>query len=203
MPPDSVSARVTTMHEPGSESNGAEVVMSAEAIGDAVARMAAEIVSAHTHQEAVLLGILRRGRPLADRLAHKIEALTGERPKVGSLATTLYRDDLRAGKSALGAGRGETHFDFDVDGAWVVLVDDVLNSGRTVRAALDEVVDYGRPARIQLACLIDRGLRELPIRADYLGKSIDTQPDDHVAVHLAEVDGEDIVLLHHTQRIEQ
>lgn len=203
MPPYSVSARVTTMHEPGSESNSAEVVMSAEAIGDAVARMAAEIVSAHTHQEAVLLGILRRGRPLADRLAHKIEALTGERPKVGSLATTLYRDDLRAGKSALGAGRGETHFDFDVDGAWVVLVDDVLNSGRTVRAALDEVVDYGRPARIQLACLIDRGLRELPIRADYLGKSIDTQPDDHVAVHLAEVDGEDVVLLHHTQRIEQ
>ncbi len=203
MPPYSVSARVTTMHEPGSESNGAEVVMSAEAIGDAVARMAAEIVSAHTHQEAVLLGILRRGRPLADRLAHEIEALTGERPKVGSLATTLYRDDLRAGKSALGAGRGETHFDFDVDGAWVVLVDDVLNSGRTVRAALDEVVDYGRPARIQLACLIDRGLRELPIRADYLGKSIDTQPDDHVAVHLAEVDGEDVVLLHHTQRIEQ
>jgi pyrimidine operon attenuation protein/uracil phosphoribosyltransferase len=84
-----------------------------------------------------------------------------------------------------------------------VLVDDVLNSGRTVRAALDEVMDYGRPARIQLACLIDRGLRELPIRADYLGKSIETQPDDHVAVHLAELDGEDVVLLHRTQRIEE
>lgn len=176
--------------------------MSAEAISDAVARMAVEIVGAHAHRETILLGILRRGRPLADRLAQEVETLTGKRPKVGSLATTLYRDDLRTGKSTIGAGRGETHFDFDVDGAWVVLVDDVLNSGRTVRAALDEVMDYGRPTRIQLACLIDRGLRELPIRADYLGKSIETQPDDHVAVRLAELDGEDVVLLHRTQRME-
>jgi pyrimidine operon attenuation protein/uracil phosphoribosyltransferase len=82
-----------------------------------------------------------------------------------------------------------------VNGANLVLVDDVLYSGRTVRAALDEIMDYGRPARIQLACLIDRGLRELPIQADYLGKAIGTRPRDHVAVRLAEMDGEDLVLL--------
>jgi len=177
------------------ESLDAQIVMSAENISDALRRMAAELVQTHAHHEFVLLGILRRGRPLADRLADEVEASTGARPNVGSLATTLYRDDLRSGKVAVSTGRGETHFEFDVDGAHVVLVDDVLNSGRTVRAALDEVMDYGRPARIQLACLIDRGLRELPIRADYLGKSIETAPGDHVAVRLADLDGEDVVLL--------
>ncbi len=185
------------------ESKSAEVVMSADAIEQAVRRMASEIATAHFKEPAILLGILRRGRPLADRLAREIESLCGQEPDVGSLATTLYRDDLRSGKLAASAGRGETHFDFDVDGAWVVLVDDVLNSGRTVRAALDEGMDYGRPARIQLACLIDRGLRELPIRPDYLGKSIETCPDDHVSVRLAELDGEEVVLLSHAQRVER
>jgi len=184
------------------ESSEAEIVMSADTIDEAVRRMASEIGNTHFEQPVVLLGILRRGRPLADRLAQEIENLGGQRPSVGSLATTLYRDDLRSGKSSVSVGRGETHFDFDVDGAWVVLVDDVLNSGRTVRAALDEVMDYGRPARIQLACLIDRGLRELPIRPDYLGKSINTLPDDHVSVRLAELDGEDVVLLSRAQHVE-
>lgn len=191
------------MHDTDTESKNSAVVMSPQAMEEAVARMASEIVRAHPHQDPVLLGILRRGRPLADRLAEEVDKLTGNRPSVGSLATTLYRDDLRSGKAAASVGRGETHFDFDVDGAWVVLVDDVLNSGRTVRAALDEVMDYGRPLRIQLACLIDRGLRELPIRADYLGKSIETSPEDHVAVRLGELDGEDIVLLHRAQPIER
>ncbi len=190
------------MRDVDAESKDSVVVMSPQAMEEAVARMASEIVHAHPHQDPVLLGILRRGRPLADRLAQEIETIMGNRPKVGSLATTLYRDDLRSGKVAASVGRGQTHFDFDVDGAWVVLVDDVLNSGRTVRAALDEVMDYGRPARIQLACLIDRGLRELPIRADYLGRSIETCAEDHVAVRLGELDGEDIVLLHRAQRIE-
>ena len=191
------------MHDTDTESSDTTVVMSDKAIEEAIARMASEIVLAHPHHDAVLLGILRRGRPLADRLAQEMETLTGNRPSVGSLATTLYRDDLRSGKMAASVGRGETHFDFDVDGAWVVLVDDVLNSGRTVRAALDEVMDYGRPARIQLACLIDRGLRELPIRADYLGMSVETRPEDHIAVRVGELDGEDIVLLHRAQKIER
>ena len=184
------------MCELNREARDAAVVMSEQAIAEAIRGMAREILRAGGDREVVLLGILRRGRPIADRLAVEMEALGGPRPKVGSLATTLYRDDIRSGKTAAPSARGETHFDFDVDGAWVVLVDDVLFSGRTVRAALDEVMDYGRPACIQLACLIDRGLRELPIRADYLGKSIATQPEDHVAVRLAEFDGEDVVLLH-------
>ena len=133
--------------------------------------------------------------PLADRLADIIGNETGTRPSVGALSTTLYRDDLRSGKVTVKIGTGETHFDFDVTGKSIVLVDDVLYSGRTVRAALDEVMDYGRPERIQLACLIDRGLRELPIQADYLGLSIQTAPEDHVQVKLTEIDGEDEVIL--------
>lgn len=173
----------------------ATVLMSAETMADALRHMAREIIDGHSGRDFVLLGILRRGRPLADRLADAIESLTGIRPKVGSLATTLYRDDIRAGRAPVSVSQGQTHFDFDVDGAYIVLVDDVLYSGRTVRAALDEIMDYGRPARIQLACLIDRGLRELPIQADYLGQAISTQARDHIAVRLAEMDGEDVVLL--------
>jgi pyrimidine operon attenuation protein/uracil phosphoribosyltransferase len=173
----------------------ATVLMSPETMRAAVRQMAREIVEAHAGAEFVLLGILRRGRPIADRLADAIEDMTGARPQVGSLATTLYRDDIRAGRAPHSVPSGNTHFTFDVNGANLVLVDDVLYSGRTVRAALDEIMDYGRPARIQLACLIDRGLRELPIQADYLGRQIATRPRDHVAVRLAELDGEDLVLL--------
>lgn len=171
------------------------VVMTADTIAASIHRIAQEIVHDNSSIETVaLLGILRRGRPLADRLAAEIETMTGTRPQVGSLATTLYRDDLRTGSATARVGGGETHFDFDVDGLTVVLVDDVISAGRTVRAALDEVMDYGRPARIQLACLVDRGGRELPIQADYLGWSVSTEPQDHIAVLLDETDGEDLVL---------
>jgi pyrimidine operon attenuation protein/uracil phosphoribosyltransferase len=111
------------------------------------------------------------------------------------LGTTLYRDDLRAGTHVGAIGGGATHFDFSIEDLTVVLVDDVIAAGRTVRAALDEVMDYGRPRRIQLACLIDRGLRELPVQPDYLGWSLATTPEDHVSVRLHETDGEDLVLL--------
>lgn len=172
------------------------VVMTADAVGEAVQQIARQIAERYDDMNAVaLLGILRRGRPLADRLAKEIGALTGDVPRVGSLATTLYRDDIRAGKATPKIAAGETHFDFDVDGLTVVLVDDVIAAGRTVRAALDEVMDYGRPRRIQLACLIDRGTRELPIQADFLGKTLNTMPEDHVAVRLEETDGEDVVIL--------
>jgi pyrimidine operon attenuation protein / uracil phosphoribosyltransferase len=172
------------------------VVMNAEAMAAAMRRIAQEIVAANPRGEPlVLLGILRRGKPLADRLADLIGSMTGVRPKVGALATTLYRDDLRSGRGPAITGSGVTHFDFNVDDATVVLVDDVIAAGRTVRAALDEVMDYGRPRRVQLACLVDRGLRELPIQPDYLGCSIATDFPDHVAVLLVETDGEDAVLL--------
>ncbi len=180
------------------ESPGREttVVLTPDAIAHAIHRMAQEIIEANDSMESVaLLGILSRGRPLAERLAREIHAMTGVLPKVGSLSTTLYRDDLRSSHASAKMGSGETHFDFDVDGITVILVDDVISKGRTTRAALDEVMDYGRPARVQLACLIDRGRRELPIQPDYLGWSIRTDPLDHVAVKLDECDGEDIVLL--------
>jgi len=176
--------------------NELTVVLDAGAMDAALVRIAQEIVANNEDLHAVaLMGVLKRGRPLADRLAAHIEKMTGQRLRVGSLATTLYRDDLRSGKVAASVGIHVTHFDFDVEGLTVVLVDDVLSTGRTIRAALDEIIDYGRPKRIQLACLVDRGLRELPIQADYLGWSISTTYDDHVQVKLKEIDGEDVVLL--------
>jgi len=178
-----------------------KIIMTDGEIATALDSLATAICEGHSGENTIyLLGILSRGRPLADRIAQRIEKLSGIVPRVGSLATTLYRDDIRSGKVSLKLGGSETHFDFDVDGNSIVLVDDVLNSGRTVRAALDEVMDYGRPSRIQLACLIDRGLREIPIQADYLGKSIQTLESDHVQVKLEELDGEDSVVLTQLKR---
>ncbi len=171
------------------------VVMDDATMAAHIHRLAQEIVAGNPDIESlVLLGILRRGRPLADRIADQIRDMTGFRPPVGSLATTLYRDDYRTG-IGLPKLRGETHFAFNVDGRTVLLVDDVLAAGRTIRAAMDEVMDYGRPKRIQLACLIDRGGRELPIQADYLGWPVATVPGEWVAVRMKETDGEDGVLL--------
>ena len=170
------------------------VIMTEDEMNAALDQLTDEIAGAHADDEAIyLLGILSRGRPLADRIASRLEA-KGITVKTGSLSTTLYRDDLRTGKITPKLG-SETHFDFDVDGQCVVLVDDVLNSGRTIRAALDEIMDYGRPARIQLACLIDRGLREVPIQADFLSRAIQTEADERVQVQLQEIDGNDQVVL--------
>ena len=174
----------------------ATVVLDAEAMSAAIRRIAREIVDANADTGLLaLMGILRRGRPLADRIAQHIEEMTGTRPRVGTLATTLYRDDLRAGIGMVKPRIGETHFDFIIDGLTVVLVDDVLAAGRTIRAAMDEVMDYGRPARIQLACLVDRGGRELPIQPDYLGRTVAAGPGQYVSVRFIETDGEDVVLL--------
>ena len=171
------------------------VLMDRDAIAATVRSLALAISDANPDIGAlVLLGILRRGRPLADRLAALIGEYTGTTPPVGSLATTMYRDDVRTG-AAVPQMKGETHFDFSVDDRTVLLVDDVLAAGRTIRAALDEVMDYGRPRRIQLAVLVDRGGRELPIQADYLGYSIATGADEWVSVRLRETDDEDAVLL--------
>ncbi len=172
------------------------VVMDRQAMAATLRSMALAVADANPDTESlVLLGILRRGRPLADRLARIIGEYTGVTPPVGSLATTLYRDDLRAGTGTAPLDKGETHFDFSVDGMTVLLVDDVLAAGRTIRAAMDEVMDYGRPRRIQLACLVDRGGRELPVQADYLGYGIGAGPGEWVYVRLEEIDGEDAVLV--------
>jgi pyrimidine operon attenuation protein/uracil phosphoribosyltransferase len=141
----------------------------------------------------VLLGILSRGAPLADRLADRIAEFSGVRPPSGALDVTLYRDDLRRKPprplelSRLPEG--------GIEDKLVVLVDDVLFSGRTIRAALDALRDIGRPRAVQLAVLVDRGHRELPIRADYVGKNVPTARSEEVAVLLDEVDGTDAVIL--------
>jgi len=172
------------------------VVMDHEAIDAALRRIAQEIVAdSEALSDVALLGILSRGRPLAERLAACIEGLTGTRPRVGSLATTLYRDDLRSGVGRLKPGVAETYFEFPINGATVILVDDVIAAGRTIRAALDELMDYGRPRRIQLACLVDRGGRELPIQPDYLGWPVSAGENDRVVVRLAETDGQDMVVI--------
>jgi len=139
--------------------------------------------------DLVLIGIPTRGAPLARRLAARIETFTGTPVDVGAVDITLYRDDLRTrGVRALEA----THLpDAGIDGRLVVLVDDVLFSGRSVRAALDGLRDVGRPRAVQLAVLVDRGHRELPIKADFVGKNVPTARSQQVKVRLAEVDGED------------
>jgi pyrimidine operon attenuation protein/uracil phosphoribosyltransferase len=131
--------------------------------------------------------------PLARRLAKLMAGAGGTEPRVGALDITLYRDDLTT-IAAHPVLKG-TDIPGSIDGRTVILVDDVLYTGRTVRAALDELVDFGRPSRIALAVLVDRGHRELPIRADYVGKTIATSPDEIVQVMLEEEDGEDRVLL--------
>ena len=176
--------------------DGLEVIMDAAAVAETIGQMAEAIVGAHDRlDEVALLGILTRGRPLAERISARIEDLSGATVPVGSLATTLYRDDLRTGKLPPSVGKAETHFDFNVDGLTVILVDDVIAAGRTVRAAMDEVMDYGRPKRIQLACLVDRQVRELPVQPDYRGRLVTPGADGPVRVRLVEIDGEDGVFI--------
>jgi pyrimidine operon attenuation protein/uracil phosphoribosyltransferase len=169
-------------------------VLEAADIGRALTRIAHEILErSRGGGNVVLLGIPTRGVPLAERLAHRIEKVEGHRVPFGSLDITMYRDDLRM-RPARALGRTEVPAD-GIDGRTVVLVDDVLYSGRTVRAALDALNDIGRPQAVQLAILIDRGHRELPIRADYVGKNLPTSHNEVVSVLVEEVDGEDAVLL--------
>ncbi|MBT2481277.1 bifunctional pyr operon transcriptional regulator/uracil phosphoribosyltransferase PyrR [Streptomyces sp. ISL-94] len=174
--------------------DAARSVLEAQDIARVLTRIAHEIVErAKGADDVVLLGIPTRGVYLARRLAAKLEEITGTKIPVGSLDITMYRDDLRM-KPARAIGRTEIPGD-DLDGRLVVLVDDVLFSGRTIRAALDALGDLGRPRAVQLAVLVDRGHRELPIRADYVGKNLPTSLRETVKVQLQEEDGRDAVLL--------
>ncbi|QCU77921.1 bifunctional pyr operon transcriptional regulator/uracil phosphoribosyltransferase PyrR [Citricoccus sp. SGAir0253] len=167
--------------------------MTAADIDRALTRIAHEILEANRGPSGlVLLGVPRRGVPLAARLAAKLERIEpgfAAAASTGQLDVTLYRDDLRRSTSRTPA---PTHLpDSGIDGATVILVDDVLYSGRTIRAALDALNDFGRPAAVRLAVLVDRGHRELPIRADFVGKNLPTSTAERVQVRLVEVDGPD------------
>ncbi len=163
----------------------------------ALSRLASEIVEENQGaKDLYLVGIRRRGVPIAERIAQKIEDLEGTRPIFGIIDITLYRDDL----STVGANPivNRTELDEDISSKTVVLIDDVLYTGRTIRAALDQLMDFGRPKKVQLAVLIDRGRehRELPIQADYIGKTVPTKKTEIIKVMLKEYDDEEAVWIY-------
>ena len=176
-------------HEP-------RAMLSADDMSWAMTRMTHEILERnHGSEGVILLGILTRGAPLAQRLAAIAERENQPLP-VGQLDITMYRDDLRKNPTR---AVGPTRIPVDLTGRTVVLVDDVLYSGRTIAAAMDALKDLGRPRVVRLAVLIDRGHRELPIQADHVGKDLPTSSAEHVRVTVAEIDGEDLVTLSQTK----
>ena len=162
-------------------------IMDAQAISRAVTRISFEILERNKGAEKLcLIGVRRRGAVLAQMLADKIVEIEGKKPPLGILDITLYRDDI---KDKRVPAVGKTEIDFDLNGSRVILVDDVMFTGRTVRAAIDAIMDLGRPTLIQLAVLIDRGHRELPFRPDYIGKNVPTSRSEAVKVLVPEYDG--------------
>ncbi|GEA15056.1 MAG: pyrimidine operon attenuation protein / uracil phosphoribosyltransferase [Moorella sp. (in: firmicutes)] len=169
-------------------------IMDADKLRRALTRIAHEILERNRGTgNLVLIGIRRRGVPLAERLQKLIEEIEGVKVPLGILDITLYRDDLTTLSVQPVVHR--TEIPFNINSKKVVLVDDVLFTGRTVRAALDALMDLGRPQNIQLAVIVDRGHRELPIRADYVGKNVPTSRKEEIAVQLKEIDGVDQVLI--------
>ncbi|HLT58829.1 MAG TPA: bifunctional pyr operon transcriptional regulator/uracil phosphoribosyltransferase PyrR [Limnochordales bacterium] len=169
-------------------------VMDAAALRRALTRIAHEVLERNAGTEKLgIVGIHTRGVPLARRLAEQIRQIEGVRVPVGVLDITLYRDDLTTIAHQPIVRR--TDIPYDITGRTIVLVDDVLYTGRTARAALDALIDLGRPGRIQLAVLVDRGHRELPIRADFVGKNLPTSRQEVVSVRLLEIDGRDEVVI--------
>jgi pyrimidine operon attenuation protein/uracil phosphoribosyltransferase len=169
-------------------------ILDREGIRRSLTRIAHEIIERNKGiDNLVLVGIRRRGVPLAERLAVRIKEIEKRLPPVGILDITLYRDDLTT--LAYQPLVRSTEISLPVSGKTVVLVDDVIYTGRTVRAALDAIMDLGRPRVIQLAVLVDRGHRELPIRADYVGKNVPTSSKEVVSVRLQEIDGEERVVI--------
>ena len=168
------------------------LVLDAAGIDEALLRIAGEIGRRNTPACLVLIGIRTRGLPLAKRLATLIKKQTGMEVPVGTIDITLYRDDFKARQ---GRAVQATHIPCPLDARHLVLVDDVLFTGRTIRAAMDALTDFGRPLSIQLAVLVDRGHREFPIQADYVGATLKTAQDDQVRVQVNEIDGKETVTL--------
>jgi len=167
-------------------------IMDKEQMERSLQRMAHEIIEQNRGLEKIrLVGIRSRGVPLAERLSSYLKLISNQKIPVGILDITLYRDDLST-ISHQPVIKGSA-VDFEIEDAVVVLVDDVLYTGRTVRAAIDALMDFGRPKQIQLAVLIDRGHRELPVKADYVGKNVPTSKEEIIKVSLEEIDGEDSV----------
>lgn len=166
-------------------------MLDGEALRRSIIRLGREIRERGDPANLVLIGLRTRGVPLAQRLAAQLASDTGLSVAAGRLDPTLYRDDLARVRPPL----DHTTVPVDIAGRRVVLVDDVLYTGRTVRAALDALMDLGRPASVELAVLVDRGHRELPIRADYVGKNLPTSAHERVSVHLRETDGRDEVVI--------
>ena len=172
------------------------ILMDHERIGRSLTRIAHEIVERNRGVgDLALVGVRTRGVPIARRLAATLREITGVDVATGALDITLYRDDLM--KTAVGPQPivRRTEIPFSIDGRHIVLVDDVLYTGRTIRSALDALIDFGRPSTIQLVVLVDRGHRELPIKADYVGKNVPTSRRETIHVRLAEIDGTDEVTL--------
>jgi len=170
------------------------IVMDADRVSRSITRIAHEILERNRGvEDLALIGIRARGVPIAERLAAELGTLSGTKVPTGALDITLYRDDLM--RHAVGPQPviRRTEIPFSLDDRLILLVDDVLYTGRTIRAALDALIDFGRPRAIQLVALVDRGHRELPIRADYVGRNIPTSRQQSVQVRLVEIDGRDEV----------
>ncbi len=172
-----------------------KVIMDSAAISRSVARMSHEIIEKNPEaaEKLCLVGVMRRGVPLAKRISENIKTFYGIDVPFGELDITLYRDDLSM--IAEEPQVNGTNIDFSVKDKTVVIVDDVIFTGRTARAAIDAILSLGRPAKIQLAVLVDRGHRELPIRGDYVGKNLPTSKKEHISVKVPEFDGDDAVML--------
>ena len=169
-------------------------LMDEKAIGRAITRISHEIIERNKGiEDVVLVGIKTRGVPIADRIGKKIQQIEGASVNTGEVDITLYRDDLK--KIDVDPVINGSNVQFSIDDKIVILVDDVLYTGRTVRSAFDAIIDIGRPKAIQLAVLVDRGHRELPIRADYVGKNVPTSKGEFISVKLSEIDGEDSVTI--------
>jgi len=170
------------------------VVLDADRMARSLARIAHEILERNRGlDEIAFAGIRTRGVPLARRIAKVIQDISGHEVPTGALDITLYRDDLMRTPVGPQPLVRKTEINFSIDDKRILLVDDVLYTGRTIRAALDALIDFGRPREIQLVVLVDRGHRELPIKADYVGKNLPTSAAQSVQVHLAEIDGRDEV----------
>jgi len=187
-----------TTHVPADAT--ARLLLDDDAIAKALSRIAHEIIERTDELESVaLVGIQSRGAPLASRLRRLVEERSGYAIPVGALDITFHRDDVHVRDRGRAPGRQpvvrSTSISFPIEGMTVILVDDVLYTGRTIRAAIDALLEFGRPARVQLAVLVDRGHRELPIRPDYVGKNLPTGRDERIQVEVVEIDERDAVFL--------